>query len=90
MGPLTAIAEVDQEALLNVLSMGGTFTLIEDAVQNLESVQFDDDEIEALLSLPEEIRLRCIARLVELVDLGREALRDLDGRLLQLGVTAEG
>lgn len=77
---MTDVAERD----LILLSIGTTFALIEQAIVTWDDVPFDDEEIEALLTLPEEVRMKTAARLIELAEHAREALRDLDGRILQL------
>lgn len=74
----------DGQQLRVLMSFAGCFTLLEDAVQNLETVRFDDDEIEALATLDVEHRLMLVARLVELEDSLQESARDLAGRVLQL------
>lgn len=73
-----------REDVVNLMSLAATFTVTEDAIQNLESVPFDDVEIDALALLDEDHRMRLIARLVEIAETLREVSRELDGRVLQL------
>lgn len=75
---------VSQDDVVNLMSFAATFTLMEDAIQNLIDVPFDDVEIATLDKLEPAHRMRLTARLAELSDEMREALRELDGRVLQL------
>lgn len=73
-----------REDVVNLMSLAATFTVHEDAIQNLESAPFDDVELDALALLDEDHRMRLVARLVEIAEVLREASRELDGRVLQL------
>lgn len=75
---------VTEDQLADLLAFGAEFTLIEDAVQNLELITLGDDEVAAFLLMPATFRMKMTARLVELAEVMREALRELDGRVLQL------
>lgn len=69
---------------LDLMSLAASYTIIEDAIQNLDSVTLADEEIAALLALEPDHKMRLIARLVELDDVLREESRALSGRVLQL------
>lgn len=73
--------EIREEVLL---SIGTTFAIQEDAIQNLNQCPWTDEEIAVLLTTTDEVRMRTTARLVELSELLRNSLRELDGRVLQL------
>ena len=80
----TAQLSVTFDQAMALISLGGAFTLIEDAIQNLDSMQLDDDEIACLRLMPEDYRMKVTARLLELVESLRESLRELDGRAIEL------
>lgn len=67
-----------------IASLGGTFSLIEDAIQNLAEMELEDDEVDALLCMPTDWRIGVTGRLIELTESLRESLRELDGRVFQL------
>lgn len=75
---------ITDDQLADLLAFGAEFTLIEDAVQNLELITLGDDEVAAFLLMPATFRMQMTARLVELAESMRESLRELDGRVLQL------
>lgn len=79
---------ITSDQLADLLSFSAVFTVIEDATQNLSDVEFSDDEVGSFDLMPEDFRLRCVARLLELAEMMRDALRDLDGRILQLNPQA--
>lgn len=81
---LAILSDMDVELLTDIMSTSATYSLIEDAVQNLDQVRLDDAELRILLNLPRDIRMKLAGRLIELTELAREALRDLDGRVFQL------
>lgn len=81
---------VTEDQLADLLAFAAEFSLIEDAVQNLELITLGDDEVAAFLLMPATFRMRMTARLVELAEVMREALRELDGRVLQLTNGQEG
>lgn len=70
--------------LVDVLSVAATFTVIEQATEMLSAVPFADEDIAALQQFPSEVRLQMLGRLIELSEYLRQALIDLDGRVLQL------
>jgi hypothetical protein len=82
-----AVSTVTEEQIIDLLSLSATFTIVEDAVQNLAQMTFDDEEIAVFDVLPETLRMKITLRLVDLAEQLREILRELDGRVLQL--TAE-
>jgi hypothetical protein len=75
------------EQVHHLLGMSATVTLIEDAIQNLEAVPLEDEDLAALRLLDDDSRMRITARMLELAEVLREILRNLDGQLLVL--TAE-
>jgi hypothetical protein len=81
-----ATVTVSTDGLLDLLAMSASVTLIEDAVQNLSNIPLGDDDVAALRLLPEQPRMQITARLIELAEVLREVLRELDGQLL--GLTA--
>lgn len=85
MADLLDMASVaDYEHATDVLSVGATFTIIEQAGEQLGEVHFADEEIKALQAFPSDLRLELTLRLAEVADLIREALMDLEGRIMQL------
>lgn len=79
------MSELDTEERDEILlSIGTTFAIQEDAIQNLQHCPWSDEEVAVLLTLPDEVRMRTAARLVELTDSLRESLRELSGRILQI------
>lgn len=75
---------VTPDQLANLASLAGTVTLIEDAAQTLDDMVLEDQQVDAFEIMPTEWRIRIVARLAEMAELIREALRELDGRVFQL------
>lgn len=78
----------DAEQITDVLSVGATFTVIEQASENLDLVRFADEEIAVVLGFPLQTRAQVTLRLSAVADQIRDALLELDGRLLQLTARA--
>lgn len=70
--------------LVDVMSFAGSYALIEAASHQLGDGRFDDDEIAAACSLPEQERDRLAQGLVEVADRIRRELEHLDFRVIQL------
>lgn len=75
---------ITEDQAIAIAALGGVVTLIEDAVQNLEDMRLEDDEVEALVCMPLDWRVGVTGRLMQLAESLRESLRELDGRVLQL------
>lgn len=79
---VVTVTAAERDELL--LSIGTTFAVQEQAMVDFASCPWTDEEIAVLHTLPAVIRMETAARLIELSDLVREAIRQLDGRILQL------
>jgi len=71
----------------SLLAASSSYTVLESAVQDLDSAPITDEDVATLRDLPPELRVHCLARLHVMADLLREHVRTLDGLLL--GVPAE-
>lgn len=69
--------------------LGASVTLIEDATQTLAAVELDDDDVAALRVMPAVYQQRITMRLLELAEVLREVLQNLDLRLLELTARSE-
>lgn len=86
MADLAELPPEDQEIarLTDVLSVGATFTVIEDAIHELDDCRFADEEIAVLQGFPDELRIALTAQLAQLVDALDDARHELAGRVMQL------
>lgn len=76
--------------LWKVSSFAGTFTLIEHAIQMLAENPFNDDEIGAVKQYSKDRQMKLAARLIDLTEGLREALRELDAVVIGLTVDLHG
>lgn len=78
------------EELTDVLSTAATMTALELGAEMLYEVRgFADQEIAVIFGFPPELRLRLLARLVEVSEIIRDVLEELDGRIMQLRIGTE-
>lgn len=69
---------------IQIAGAGGAITLMEDAIQNLEAMRLDEDDLAAIRCMPTDWRIRVTGRLIELAESLRESLLELDGAVLGL------
>lgn len=77
-------AAVDTDRDQALIGIGATLRSYVLAVEGIAAVPFEDEEIDVLLSLPQDDLMATTAALIELAEEFREVLRDLDGRIFQL------
>lgn len=75
---------ITEEGITDVLSVGATVTVIEEAAGNLDDCRFADEEIAVIRRFPDDLRAKLTYRLAELAEMARDAVQELEGRVLQL------
>lgn len=81
------MSELLEDQKLYLLSLGTTIAVHETAAYELATAPFEAEELEALASLPIERQFAVRGRLVEILDILREAADSLETALASRPVT---